>query len=131
MKNYLILLDLEGVHGVVGEPYKGLEPDCADYFVATENAVKEINAVVKALFEEGADNVYVWDNHGSGTNIDFSKVDKRAKKAIFNYTPTTRMDFIKDLNLTANIFLGYHSMEGSLNGVLAHTYDSGNAVFSG
>ena len=59
MKNYLINVDMEGIHGVVGERYRGMDPGIADYHIATENSIKEINAAVKALFEGGADNVYV------------------------------------------------------------------------
>ncbi len=125
MKNYLILVDLEGIHGVVGEEYKGFGKSSFDYDIATANAVKEINVCVKALFEEGADNVYVWDNHGAGTNLDFSLIDPRAKKVDFPYTPLVRLDFLKELDICANLFIGYHAMEGTLGGVLAHTYDSG------
>lgn len=123
MKNYAIFLDLEGVHGVVGEPYKGLL-NIPDYHVATYMAVTEVNAAVKALFDEGADNVYVWDNHGGGENIDFSKVDSRAKKITPENNPLIRIDFIKSLNLAGVVYLGYHSREGTLHGILAHTYSS-------
>ncbi len=123
MKNYLLCVDLEGVHGIVGEPFKSLN-ETSDYALSIENATKEINVVVKALFEEGADNVYVWDNHGSGINLDFSKIDCRAKKAVFNHTKLTRMDMVKAFDITYTIFIGYHAREGTADGVLAHTYNS-------
>ena len=40
---YLIAVDLEGVHGVVGEPYKGLTSDHEEYAKAVENATDEVN----------------------------------------------------------------------------------------
>ena len=128
MKNYLINVDMEGIHGVVGERNKGMDPGIADYHIATENSVKEINAAVKALFEGGADNVYVWDNHGAGDNIDFSKVDPRAKKVVIKNSPLTRLDWAKDLDLTAVLYLGYHAMDGT-PGVLAHTYCSSSIQY--
>ncbi len=124
MKNYLISVDLEGIHGIVGEPYKGLGGALEDYKLATENAVKEINVACKALFEEGADAVYVWDNHGGGSNLDFSKIDSRAIKLEPSKKPTERLDFLKGIDVCGNIFLGYHAREGTLGGVLAHTYSS-------
>ncbi len=124
MKNYLILVDLEGVHGVVGEPYVGLKENTKDYLVSVINAEKEVNSVCKALFEEGADTVYVWDNHGAGRNLDFSRIDSRATKILEPSPALQRLDFLKDKNICGNIFIGYHSREGTLNGVLAHTYDS-------
>ena len=75
-KQYLVAVDLEGIHGVVGEPYKKLTAS-ADYFNAVKNATKETNAVVKGLFDGGAELVAVWDNHGNGKNLDFSKIDSR------------------------------------------------------
>lgn len=76
---YLIAVDLEGVNNVVGYPYSGLSEGTEEYNKATEQAVLEINAAVKALFDGDATKVYVWDNHGSGKNIDFTKVDSRAE----------------------------------------------------
>ena len=76
---YLIAVDLEGIGGVVGLPNQTLNGS-PDYEVAKENAVKEINAATKALFDGGATKVCVWDNHGGGGNLDFSKIDPRVEK---------------------------------------------------
>ena len=119
---YLIAVDLEGIGGVVGEPYKTLT-DSFDYKLSTENAVKEVNAVAKALFECGATRVAVWDNHGGGANLDFSKIDSRTEKVDWRKYPY-RLDFAKDYNFKGIIYLGYHAREGSFGGVLAHTFSS-------
>lgn len=119
---YLIAVDLEGIHGVLGEPYKTLT-DARDYGLAAENAAKEINAAVCALFDEGAELVAVWDNHGGGGNIDFSKVDGRVVK-IDASKDEYRFDFAKEYGFDAIIFIGYHAMEGSMRGILAHSYSS-------
>lgn len=39
----------------------------------------EVNAAVKAAFDEGADEVYVNDNHGTGYNILFEELDERCQ----------------------------------------------------
>ena len=121
---YLISVDLEGIHGIVGEPYKGLN-EAFDYELAIENATQEINAVVAGLFDGGADLVAVWDCHGSGVNLDFSKIDQRVIRvenpAMAKYE---RLSFAKKLSFDGILYIGYHAKAGSLNGVLAHTYSS-------
>ena len=122
MKEYLIAVDLEGIGGVVGAPYETLTT-APDYEVAKENAVREINAAVCALFDNGATRVAVWDNHGGGGNLDFSKIDSRIEKVEWRKYPY-RLDFATDYNFSGIIYIGYHSREGTFNGVLAHTYSS-------
>lgn len=121
---YLLAVDLEGAHGVVGEPYKGLTPDMEEYAKAVENVTKEVNAATEALFAVGATRVFVWDNHGNLDNLDFSKVDSRAEKIRPESNSVGRLDFLSEHKIEAMLFIGYHSREGSLNGVLAHTYSS-------
>lgn len=124
-KTYLLAVDLEGVHGVVGEPYKGLSEDVFDYHVAVENATKELNVAIKALFDCGAETVAVWDNHGSGKNLDFSKLDSRVVRV--ENTPQKRykrMGFAENFSFDGVLFFGYHAKAGSEKGILAHTYSS-------
>ena len=120
--NFIICVDLEGIHGIVGEGYKTLTAS-GEYATACENAILEINTVAKALFDNGAEKVFVWDNHGGGKNIDFSKLDERITKADVS-CDKFRGDFAKDTNASGVIFLGYHAKEGTPKGVLAHTFSS-------
>ena len=124
MKEYLVAVDLEGIHGVLGERYKTMT-DSYDYSLACENAVKEINATVAALFDGGAERVTVWDNHGSWHNLDRSKIDARVDY-INGDTPKRegRIFFADEHNYCGMLCLGYHSKEGAVGGVLAHTYNS-------
>lgn len=123
---YLIALDLEGVHGVVGEPANvstfAIPVGSGQYEAAKASAVQEVNAAVKALFDGGATRVVVWDNHGARDNIDFSLVDSRAEKLVLDGTKK-RLTFLSDYNFKGIVFLGYHSKAGSVNGTLAHTYN--------
>ncbi len=119
---YLIAVDLEGIGGVVGLPNETLTGS-PDYALSIENATKEINTVVRALFDNGATKVAVWDNHGKGHNLDFSKIDERAVKVCSSNYPY-RLDFAQDFNFAGIIYLGYHAREGTFGGILAHTYSS-------
>jgi D-amino peptidase len=119
---YLIAVDLEGIHGIVGEVNKTLTAS-KDYPDACYAAALEINAVARALFDSGATKVAVWDNHGGGNNVDFSQVDGRCQR-IDPKGDAFRYDFVKEHNFRAIIFLGYHAKEGTPRGVLAHTFSS-------
>ena len=120
-KRFLFALDLEGVNNVVGKPYEGLNSS-DDYAVAINQAALEINAAAKALFEIGAEKVDLWDNHGGGGNLKQNQLDSRVK--LLNVDKIApRMNFAKG-KYDCICFFGYHTMEGTLGGVLAHTMNS-------
>ena len=121
MKNFLIACDLEGVNNVVGEEYKGLYRGCDEWEKARRQAALEINAVAEALFDTGAVRVDLWDNHGGGGNIDVCDLDRRVKLLEVD-KERDRMYFAGDYDCV--IYIGYHAMEGTLGGVLAHTMNS-------
>ena len=119
-KRVLFALDLEGVNNVVGEPYMGLARETEQWYVAIEQAVLEVNSAARALFDIGVEKVGLWDNHGGGNNVDPAMLDDRII-LIPNEAP--RMKFA-DGEYDCICFFGYHAMEGTLGGVLAHTMNS-------
>lgn len=121
----LLLLDLEGVNNVVGEPYSGLSKGSLQWKIAVEQALLEINAAAEALFDAGVKKVGLWDNHGGGGNIDVTRLDPRITVHFpQNDIPKLpRMYFARGAYDCA-CFFGYHAMEGTLGGVLAHTMNS-------
>ena len=120
---YLIAMDLEGIHGVVGRPYSGLSKGSDAHIQACENALKEVNTAIRALFDQGADKVVFWDNHGGGGNLDPAQIDSRAIQVCPKGEPY-RFDFVNGYHFDGILLMGYHSREGTLGGVLAHTYNS-------
>ena len=121
-KRILLALDLEGVNNVVGEAYSGLSKGSEGWMIARDQAVLEVNAAAEALFEAGAEKVSLWDNHGGGGNLDSSMLDERINLLDVD-TCAPRMSFA-DGEFDAICFFGYHTMEGTLGGVLAHTMNS-------
>ena len=121
-KRILIALDLEGVNNVVGEPYMGLSKQTEQWFVARQQAIVEVNAAADALFDAGAETVALWDNHGGGNNIEGDKLDSRIE-LLSPDLKQPRMSFAKG-NFDCVCYFGYHAMEGTLGGVLAHTMSS-------
>lgn len=121
-KRILIALDLEGVNHVVGEAYSGLVRESRDWFVAKDQGALEVNAAAGALFEAGAEAVGLWDNHGGSKNIDPEALDPRIR-LIPHDNSKPRMAFAAG-EYDCICFFGYHAMEGTLGGVLAHTMSS-------
>lgn len=120
-KRILIACDLEGVNNVVGEPYSGLTKDSEQWKIAKRQAALEINAAADSLFSIGVECVDLWDNHGGGNNIDAADLDPRVKLLICD-SEMKRMYFAGEYDCIC--YFGYHAMEGTLGGVLAHTMNS-------
>lgn len=118
---FFIGVDCEGVACVVGEPQKGLK-DSKNYSFAARQATLEADAAARALFDCGAKEVIVWDNHGSGVNLDYDLLDPRCK-ILLGSGSKTRFPGI-DESFDGVLFIGYHAREGTPNAVLAHTYSS-------
>jgi len=120
-KRILIACDLEGVNNVVGEPYSGLTKESEQWRIARHQAALEINAAAEAFFNLGAECVDLWDNHGGGENIDAADLDPRVKVLVCA-PGKSRMYFAAEYDCVC--YFGYHAMEGTLGGVLAHTMNS-------
>lgn len=119
---YLIALDLEGIHGVVGKPYEGLYKGTEEYVKATENAEAEINALCEELFAQGETEVLLWDTHAATDNVDMAHIRGNVQRVDWRKYPH-RLQFLKDCNCKGVFYLGFHARAGTL-GVLAHTYSS-------
>ncbi len=125
-KKILLALDLEGVNNVHGVPYEALSKETDEWKIARKQGALEINAAARALFRAGAEKVALWDNHGGGHNIDIADLDPRVDLLDPDLT-LPRMYFADDYDCVC--YFGYHAMEGTLGGVLAHTMSSKTVQF--
>lgn len=120
-KRFMIGVDCEGVACAVGQYGKAIG-DGDNYRFAAKQATREANAAAKALFDMGAEDVIVWDNHCTGVNLDYDALDPRCRILLgsghHGRFPTV------DETFGGVLFIGYHAREGSLPGVLSHTYSS-------
>lgn len=118
---FIIAVDLEGIACVVGQPNKTLG-QTSNYDFARRQATKEANAAAKALFDSGATQVIVWDNHGGSLNLIYEELDKRCDILLGVGIPHrwTSMDDSFD----GVLLIGYHPMDNTVDGVLAHTFSS-------
>lgn len=115
----MVAVDCDGPACVVGDPGQALSFS-RDMPFAREQATREADAAVKALFDSGAQRVIVWDNHGFGSNLVFDRLDPRCE--VMLGTGFGRRFPGLDESFSGVLMIGYHAMEGTPNAVLAHTY---------
>ena len=119
MKIY-ISADIEGVTGVVHGDQTG--GSSSDYMQARKWMTGEVNAAVEgAMRGGGAGEIYVKDAHGNGRNILLEDLREEAR-LIAGWDVTESMIQGIDNAFDALVLIGYHSMAGTENGILAHTY---------
>ena len=121
--NFAIACDLEGIAGVVGYPEEGLGSQSKQFEFARKQAVREINAAASALFDSGADKVYVWDNHNGSLNLDYMELDRRVD-IVAGVGAKHRWPGLYDKNIDGVLLLGYHPKANTYAGILAHTCSS-------
>jgi D-amino peptidase len=116
---FIIGVDCDGVACVVGQPGRALSDSC-DMSFARLQATREADAAARALLDNGAGEVIVWDNHGSGANLEFDLLDRRCRVALGSGFGRRWPGL--DGTFAGVLMVGYHAMEGTSGGVLAHTY---------
>lgn len=121
MKIY-VCTDLEGIAGVVNFDQNGREGKGVEYESARRLLTGEVNAVVAACKEAGVEKIVVNDGHGSGFNFIIEDLHP-AGEYVIGSNRKRSFDGIAE-NFDGVIFLGYHAMSGTENGVLDHTQSS-------
>ncbi len=120
-KKYYIAVDLEGVACTIGTPGQGLAQGSAGLEYASLQGTREANAAAKALFDCGADEVWIWDCHGTGYNLKYDMLDKRCK-IVMGAGSGKRFPCIEE-GFAGVLFIGYHAYDTS-DAVLCHVYSS-------
>ncbi len=120
-KKFYIGVDCEGVSCVVGRPGGSLS-DSENFAWAQKQATAEANAAATALFDMGAEEVIVWDNHHSGVNLHYDELDSRCS-ILLGSGHRGRFPTI-DESFGGVLFIGYHSRDNVREAALAHTYSS-------
>lgn len=117
---FVVAVDLEGLACVVGAYGRGLA-ESRDYEFASLQGTREASAAVSALFDNGANDVIVWDCHGTGVNLKYGMLDKRVRIAI---GAGSRVRFPgMDSSFDGVLFIGYHAYDVP-KATLAHVYSS-------
>lgn len=119
---FLVGVDAEGMACVVGERGKTLSGS-KDFEFAKRQATREASAVAHGLFDGGADTVVIWDNHGGSLNLDYHGLDERCM-VLCGKGDVRRMSVFDEQRFDGLLLIGYHAMEGTIDGVLAHSFSS-------
>ena len=120
-KRYYIAVDLEGVACTIGTNGQGLAQGSAGLEYAALQGTREANAAAKALFDNGAEEVWVWDCHGTGYNLRYDLLDKRCK-IVMGAGSGKRFPCIEE-GFAGVLFIGYHAYD-TIDAVLCHVYSS-------
>lgn len=120
-KKFYIAVDLEGVACTIGTNGQGLAQGSAGYEYACLQGTREANAAATALFDNGAEEVYIWDCHGTGYNLKYDLLDKRCK-IVMGAGSGKRFPEIQK-GFDGVLFIGYHAYD-SIDSVLCHVYSS-------
>lgn len=115
----MIGVDCDGPACVVGQPGRALTFS-GDFAFARGQATREADAAARGLFDAGAAEVTIWDNHGSGANLQFDRLDPRCRIVLGSGFPRRWPGL--DADFAGVLMIGYHAMEGAEGAVLAHTY---------
>jgi D-amino peptidase len=122
----LISVDMEGISGVVN--WKETGSGNPDYEKFRELMAQDVNAAIEGILDVGEAEVTVCDGHGGMRNMLPEAIHEAAILVRGSPKPFSQISGI-DETYDAVMFVGYHSMKGSLHGILSHTY-SGGAIES-
>ena len=111
-----MMADLEGISGVVSFKHQA-HPDGYLYPEARKSLMRDLNAAIEGAVAAGAEEVLVYDSHVYGLNILLAELPGNVR-AVLGKPITTGLDSSFD----AAMLIGYHSMAGTPDGLLAHTY---------
>ena len=122
MKKFLVRTDIEGISGVVS--YEQAVPGNDEYAEGRELFMGDLLALIEGLNEGGADEIYLYDEHCFGRNIQIDRLPDN----VFTYAgkPPYRPDWAGglDSSFTGLILLGFHSKADSQDKLLDHSYES-------
>ncbi len=124
MRKVYVITDMEGVAGINGWHECRPAPDGsdADYERSRRLLSDEVAAAVLGARDGGAGEVMVLDGHRSGDNFIAERLPEGARYVMGRGRPNP-LDGL-DGTFDGVILLGYHSMAGTPNGLLAHTMSS-------
>ena len=115
---------MEGISSIVS--WDEVDRNHSEYAYARKIMASDLNAAIEGALEAGAKEIVVSDAHGGMRNLRPEEVHEAAYLIRGSPKPNSMMEGIKE-GFDAAMYVGYHSMKGTQNGVCAHTI-SGSAV---
>jgi len=119
-----ISIDMEGISSIVSWPE--VDRNNSEYAHTRKIMASDLNAAIEGALEAGAKEIVVSDAHGGMRNLRPEDVHEAAQLIRGSPKPNSMMEGIKE-GFDAAMYVGYHSMKGTENGICAHTI-SGSVV---
>jgi len=119
-----ISIDMEGISSIVSWPE--VDKNNSEYAHTRKIMASDLNAAIEGALEAGAKEIVVSDAHGGMRNLRPEEVHEAAQLIRGSPKPNSMMEGIKE-GFDAAMYVGYHSMKGTENGICAHTI-SGSVV---
>ncbi|MGH9405440.1 MAG: M55 family metallopeptidase [Terriglobia bacterium] len=118
-KKVLVISDLEGVDGIFNFDEQCIPFKSPLYSESRKLLTAEVNAAVEGLRAGGARAIVVYDNHYGGHNLSALTIDPNVQLLSGGpVSPTLGLDS----SYEALVFIGLHSMAGTPDGVLPHSF---------
>jgi D-amino peptidase len=95
-----------------------------EYSYYRKMMVGDLNAAIEGALEAGVNEIVVSDAHGGMRNLLPEDVNEAAYLIRGSPKPDSMMEGIDDGHYDAAFYVGYHSMNGTEKGILAHTISS-------
>lgn len=118
---FVVAVDCEGVACGVGSPGGSLT-ESRNFAFAKLQATREADAAARGLFEAGAEQVIVWDNHGGSLNLDYDMLDERCDIALGSGFQHRWPGM--DASFDGVALVGYHAMDNTADAAMAHSFSS-------
>jgi D-amino peptidase len=118
---WMVRVDMEGLTGVVN--MNQVVPGANEYEFGKRMLMHDLNAVLEGLLQEASDEVWLYDIHFYGTNIELDDLDPRVTVICGkpNYTPKN-LSYL-DESFDGLILLGLHARAQMPGCVLNHNYE--------
>lgn len=113
----VIMTDLEGISLV--DSIDMMDQESEGYRFACQRLMADVNAAIQGAVDAGADEIIVFDGHGSGHNFIDGELDSRATQKR-NFNEPGLFD-----SCVAYLEIGLHAKPGTINGFLDHVQNSG------
>lgn len=118
---WMIRADMEGVTGVVNMGQ--VVPESPQYSFGKSMLAHDLNAVLDGLLQAEHDEVWIYDIHFYGTNIELGQLDPRVRVICGKPDYTAANMAYLDRSFDGVVLLGLHSKSGTPKGLLAHNYE--------
>jgi D-amino peptidase len=119
---------MEGISTIVD--WAEVNRNDSEYNHTRKIMAKDLNSAIEGALESGAKEIAVCDAHGGARNLRLEQVHEAAYLIRGSPKPNSMMEGI-DEGFDAAMYVGYHSMKGTPNGICAHTISGStvNAVY--